>query len=261
MADQLVDDALVALQPRGNGNVRLVTIDDPLQALGHGQVRLEEAQPKALDRLPRAGELRLRDGAICVESSLPQDQTGSIRLRVRDRLGGHGRNSGSLPGSACLPRHGAGRGVETSPRRAKTPPTRPRTRPGNPAEPTQNQPGPGSGDDGGTGPLERGLRLTCVDPRLAETARSTEAPRFSFWRGIGSAQRRGRDSNPRWTERPTTVFETAPFNRSGTPPRNHDHRSGRRRCPDPARTAPRRISRGASRGERDRWGTIGERAC
>jgi RimJ/RimL family protein N-acetyltransferase len=32
-------------------------------------------------------------------------------------------------------------------------------------------------------------------------------------------QRRGRDSNPRWTVRPTTVFETAPFNRSGTPPR------------------------------------------
>jgi hypothetical protein len=31
-------------------------------------------------------------------------------------------------------------------------------------------------------------------------------------------QRRGRDSNPRWTVRPTTVFETAPFNRSGTPP-------------------------------------------
>ncbi len=32
-------------------------------------------------------------------------------------------------------------------------------------------------------------------------------------------ERRGRDSNPRWTVRPTTVFETAPFNRSGTPPR------------------------------------------
>src|SRR5436190_17192763 len=32
-------------------------------------------------------------------------------------------------------------------------------------------------------------------------------------------QRRGWDSNPRWTVRPTTVFETAPFNHSGTPPR------------------------------------------
>src|SRR5204863_6592699 len=31
-------------------------------------------------------------------------------------------------------------------------------------------------------------------------------------------QRRGWDSNPRWTKRPTTVFETAPFNHSGTPP-------------------------------------------
>jgi hypothetical protein len=38
-------------------------------------------------------------------------------------------------------------------------------------------------------------------------------------------QRRGRDSNPRWTERPTTVFETAPFNRSGTPPRTSDDRA------------------------------------
>src|SRR5687768_17096755 len=34
-----------------------------------------------------------------------------------------------------------------------------------------------------------------------------------------SGKRRGRDSNPRTTLRPSTVFETAPFNRSGTPPR------------------------------------------
>src|SRR5439155_5126975 len=31
-------------------------------------------------------------------------------------------------------------------------------------------------------------------------------------------QRRGRDSNPRGTKPPLTVFETAPFNHSGTPP-------------------------------------------
>jgi hypothetical protein len=31
-------------------------------------------------------------------------------------------------------------------------------------------------------------------------------------------QRRGWDSNPRGTRRPLTVFETAPFNHSGTPP-------------------------------------------
>jgi hypothetical protein len=31
--------------------------------------------------------------------------------------------------------------------------------------------------------------------------------------------RRGRDSNPRTTKPPLTVFETAPFNHSGTPPR------------------------------------------
>src|SRR5262249_58791018 len=34
----------------------------------------------------------------------------------------------------------------------------------------------------------------------------------------GATQRRGRDSNPRCPEKGTTVFETAPFNRSGTPP-------------------------------------------
>ena len=31
-------------------------------------------------------------------------------------------------------------------------------------------------------------------------------------------QRRGWDSNPRGTQGPLTVFETAPFNHSGTPP-------------------------------------------
>jgi hypothetical protein len=31
-------------------------------------------------------------------------------------------------------------------------------------------------------------------------------------------ERRGRDSNPRYRLRGTTVFETAPFNHSGTPP-------------------------------------------
>ena len=36
--------------------------------------------------------------------------------------------------------------------------------------------------------------------------------------GSGSAERRGWDSNPRATFRPPTVFKTAPFDRSGTPP-------------------------------------------
>ena len=31
--------------------------------------------------------------------------------------------------------------------------------------------------------------------------------------------RRGRDSNPGWGSLPITIFETVPFNRSGTPPR------------------------------------------
>src|SRR5690606_15388232 len=35
--------------------------------------------------------------------------------------------------------------------------------------------------------------------------------------------RRGRDSNPRRMSPPLTVFETAPFNHSGTPPQGPDH--------------------------------------
>src|SRR5436305_3571325 len=35
---------------------------------------------------------------------------------------------------------------------------------------------------------------------------------------IHTAQRRGRDSNPRWTEPPIPVFETGAFNRSATSP-------------------------------------------
>ena len=35
---------------------------------------------------------------------------------------------------------------------------------------------------------------------------------------LDAVKRRGWDSNPRGTRRPLTVFETAPFNHSGTPP-------------------------------------------
>jgi hypothetical protein len=35
---------------------------------------------------------------------------------------------------------------------------------------------------------------------------------------MGSTKRRGRDLNPRRTQRPETVFETAAFDRSATPP-------------------------------------------
>jgi hypothetical protein len=35
---------------------------------------------------------------------------------------------------------------------------------------------------------------------------------------IGRVKRRGRDLNPRRTQRPETVFETAAFDRSATPP-------------------------------------------
>ena len=35
---------------------------------------------------------------------------------------------------------------------------------------------------------------------------------------LGSIKRRGRDLNPRRTQEPETVFETAAFDRSATPP-------------------------------------------
>ncbi len=38
-----------------------------------------------------------------------------------------------------------------------------------------------------------------------------------------TTMRRGRDSNPGYPLKGTTVFETAPFNRSGTPPNNFGH--------------------------------------
>src|SRR5437016_1168322 len=39
--------------------------------------------------------------------------------------------------------------------------------------------------------------------------------------GLRLFLRRGRDLNPRRTQRPVTVFETAAFDRSATPPRSH----------------------------------------
>jgi len=57
-----------------------------------------------------------------------------------------------------------------------------------------------------------GGRLMWQDRR--ESARGTSCKQPTF----RPAKRRGRDSNPRRTLRPLTVFETAPFNHSGTPP-------------------------------------------
>src|SRR3954471_10790271 len=51
----------------------------------------------------------------------------------------------------------------------------------------------------------------------------------------GLVQRRGRDSNPRYDVSRTTVFETAPFNHSGTPPCGPDREPGAGR---PERLAP-----------------------
>ena len=45
------------------------------------------------------------------------------------------------------------------------------------------------------------------------------APGSGLGSGIRLVKRRGRDLNPRRTQRPETVFETAAFDRSATPPR------------------------------------------
>src|ERR671936_214074 len=60
-------------------------------------------------------------------------------------------------------------------------------------------------------------------PRLAgreETGDGALDPRSRIWAAIRLGERRGRDLNPRRTQRPETVFETAAFDRSATPPRN-----------------------------------------
>jgi hypothetical protein len=98
---------------------------------------------------------------------------------------------------------------------------------------------PGLREGGGRAPRQLprtlGRRGSCVRVRCTCAAlRCTNRPFSGVERGrLGPTnaaqlkhkvpanrppQRRGRDSNPRWTVRPTTVFETAPFNRSGTPP-------------------------------------------
>ena len=46
----------------------------------------------------------------------------------------------------------------------------------------------------------------------------TREPKPANDAGFGSFKRRGRDSNSRQTQRPVTVFETAAFDRSATPP-------------------------------------------
>src|SRR5579862_5201049 len=44
-------------------------------------------------------------------------------------------------------------------------------------------------------------------------------------------QRRGRDSNPRWTKPPIPVFETGAFNRSATSPASERLAAGREEAP------------------------------
>src|SRR3954462_8562392 len=63
---------------------------------------------------------------------------------------------------------------------------------------------------------KRHRRTACAGP--AEYAQG-QAGSVKWTTSTVGNERRGRDSNPRGTARPTTVFETAPFNHSGTPPR------------------------------------------
>ena len=62
-----------------------------------------------------------------------------------------------------------------------------------------------------TGPLDgrcRSMRARAARDRVSDRVEDRSGP----------IQRRGRDSNPRRTKPPETVFETAAFNRSATPP-------------------------------------------
>src|SRR5438034_1347140 len=60
-----------------------------------------------------------------------------------------------------------------------------------------------------------GFERTIRQPRQRSSTGRNPAPGAGF----GLVRRRGRDLNPRPTEPPVTVFETAAFDRSATPPR------------------------------------------
>ena len=60
---------------------------------------------------------------------------------------------------------------------------------------------------------------------VSETAATPEAERL--FEALRVVERRGRDLNPRRTQRPETVFETAAFDRSATPPGRPGKRVGK----------------------------------
>ena len=79
---------------------------------------------------------------------------------------------------------------------------------------------------------------------LAELpANETYVPRRVRHMSRDITQRRGGDSNPRWTERPIPVFETGAFNRSATSPVGQRLTVVERASP--RARAPRRYRRGA----------------
>jgi hypothetical protein len=69
--------------------------------------------------------------------------------------------------------------------------------------------GAAGGDCGGMNAHRLGRSLTFVDAR-PQAARMPAHRRIPSNSRDSALQRRGRDSNPRWSERPTMVFESAP---------------------------------------------------
>ena len=65
---------------------------------------------------------------------------------------------------------------------------------------------------------KQGLRWPALTHRCEPHAPAWRHPDSLLRRGNPGGQRRGRDSNPRWTEPPIPVFETGAFNRSATSP-------------------------------------------
>src|SRR3954454_16606418 len=55
---------------------------------------------------------------------------------------------------------------------------------------------------------------------MGSTSSSSTRCRLTLLERDGRKERRGRDLNPRRTQKPETVFETAAFDRSATPPRD-----------------------------------------
>jgi hypothetical protein len=168
-------------------------------------------------RLRRVALPLARSSCATCGRAVPERQKGDptrppLRTNCRRRA-----RTGPLPPALRPPRHQ--RPNHSPPRRPNTPPrSRRRTRPQTRARPRRRPPGHRYRPRHRRAPLHpphpaRQELLAQPEPParpLAKHPHVTHDPTQVRPMSRLITKRRGRDSNPRWTERPTTVFETAP---------------------------------------------------